>query len=129
MRRTSVLPLLAPTPPPDIDLEAWHESIERIRGWQPKHLAITHFGAYDDVDQQLDEVAQRLDMWAELVRGQDQEAFIVAIREEIARGAEPQAQEAFTQAAPPDQLYLGLERYWHKRVEAEVQPAGTPPVS
>ena len=25
--------------------------------------------------------------------------------------------EAFEQAAPPNQLYMGLERYWRKRAE------------
>ena len=26
--------------------------------------------------------------------------------------------EAYEQAAPPDQLYAGLERYWRKRADA-----------
>ena len=26
---------------------------------------------------------------------------------------------SFMQAAPPDQLYKGLERYWRKKAEAE----------
>jgi glyoxylase-like metal-dependent hydrolase (beta-lactamase superfamily II) len=111
-----------PTPPPDIDLEAWYESIERIRKWRPDRLAITHFGAYENPDQQLDALASRLDEWAQRVREQDQEAFIAGVREEIAQGAEADAQDAFTQAAPPDQLYLGLERYWRKRAELEVPP-------
>jgi glyoxylase-like metal-dependent hydrolase (beta-lactamase superfamily II) len=33
-----------PTPPPDIDVEAWHKSIERVRDWRPQRLAMTHFG-------------------------------------------------------------------------------------
>ena len=27
--------------------------------------------------------------------------------------------ESYFQAAPPDQLYLGLERYWSKKAERE----------
>jgi len=42
-----------PTPPPDIDVEAWHRSIELIRGWAPERLAMTHFGASDQVTAQL----------------------------------------------------------------------------
>lgn len=118
-----------PTPPPDIDLEAWHESIERIRDWQPERLAITHFGAYEDVDHQLNALASRLDEWAQRVREQDRDAFIAGVREEIAHGAEAEVQDAFTQAAPPDQLFLGLERYWRKRAELEVPPPAGPPVS
>lgn len=107
-----------PTPPPDIDVEAWHESIERISAWRPERLAITHFDVYDDVEAQLDEVGRRLDERAERVREQDREEFIAGVDAEIAGGAEPEIRPAYTQAAPPDQMYLGLERYWRKRAEA-----------
>ena len=35
---------LAPTPPPDIDVEAWERSIDAIAAWEPQTLALTHFG-------------------------------------------------------------------------------------
>jgi glyoxylase-like metal-dependent hydrolase (beta-lactamase superfamily II) len=107
-----------PTPPPDIDVQAWHESIERIRKWKPRRLAITHFGVYEDVDAQLEEVSRRLDERAERLRGEAREDFITGIEEEIAAGAGPEIRPNYAQAAPPDQMYLGLERYWRKRVEA-----------
>jgi glyoxylase-like metal-dependent hydrolase (beta-lactamase superfamily II) len=119
---------IAPTPPPDIDLEAWHESIARIQAWDPQRLAITHFGCYEDVEQQLAALSSRLDEWAERVREQDRDAFIAGVREEIKHGAAPGLLEAYTQAAPPEQLYAGLERYWRKRAET-TSSAGSPPVS
>jgi glyoxylase-like metal-dependent hydrolase (beta-lactamase superfamily II) len=119
---------IPPTPPPDIDLEAWHESIERVRDWQPERLAITHFGAYEDVDRQLDQLSARLDDWAERVRGQEQDEFIAAIQSEIESEAEGGLLPAYEQAAAPDQVYAGLERYWRKRAES-VSPATGPPVS
>ncbi len=61
-------PSIPPTPPPDIDVEAWHESLELIRAWRPERLAMTHFGAAEDVDAQLAELEARLDEWAELAR-------------------------------------------------------------
>lgn len=108
---------IPPTPPPDIDLEAWHESIERVRGWHPERLAVTHFGAYEDVDEQLSEVERRLDEWAQRVRDQDRETFIAGVEAEIARGARDEYRTPYAQAAAPDQLYAGLERYWRKRAE------------
>ena len=36
--------LIAPTPPPDIDIEAWQESLDTIEAWQPVSLFLTHFG-------------------------------------------------------------------------------------
>src|SRR5215208_1670649 len=35
---------LAPTPPPDIDVEAWERSLDVIAGWEPQGLGLTHFG-------------------------------------------------------------------------------------
>ena len=109
---------IPPTPPPDIDLEAWHESIERIASWAPEHLAITHFGEADDVEAQLGEVGRRLDDWAQRAREHDLETFAAGVREEIERGAEPGLLATYVQAAAPEQLYAGLERYWRKRAEA-----------
>jgi glyoxylase-like metal-dependent hydrolase (beta-lactamase superfamily II) len=113
---------IPPTPPPDIDLEAWHRSLERIRSWSPQRLAFTHFGCAEDVARQLDQLDQRLDVWAERAREQDQEQFISGVTAEIERCSEAGTLPAFTQAAPPEQLYAGLTRYWRKRAE-------TPPVS
>jgi hypothetical protein len=42
-------PILPPTPPPDVDLEAWHASLRTVAEWSPERLAITHFGTWDDV--------------------------------------------------------------------------------
>ncbi len=106
---------IPPTPPPDIDIEAWHRSIERVFEWHPERLAMTHFGSSDDVEEQLSEVSERLDTWAALARNEDMETFITVVENEITRGASPHLRGSYVQAAPPDQLFLGLERYWYKR--------------
>jgi glyoxylase-like metal-dependent hydrolase (beta-lactamase superfamily II) len=120
---------IPPTPPPDIDIEAWHRSIERVEAWQPRRLAVTHFGASEDVSAQLEEVGQRLDDWAQRARREDGETFVAGICEEIGRSAEPGTPPAYAQAAPPKQMYLGLDRYWRKRKEAMSTASGPPPVS
>jgi glyoxylase-like metal-dependent hydrolase (beta-lactamase superfamily II) len=108
-----------PTPPPDIDVEAWHKSIERVRDWRPQRLAMTHFGPSTDVDEQLDEVGRRLDNWARRVGETELDEFIDWMREEIADGAsDPDLLATYTQAAPPEQMYAGLERYLRKRAES-----------
>jgi glyoxylase-like metal-dependent hydrolase (beta-lactamase superfamily II) len=108
-----------PTPPPDIDVEAWHKSIERVRDWRPQRLAMTHFGPSTDVDEQLDEVGRRLDNWARRVGETELDEFIDWMREEIADGAsDPDLLATYTQAAPPEQMYAGLERYLRKRTES-----------
>jgi glyoxylase-like metal-dependent hydrolase (beta-lactamase superfamily II) len=112
-------PTIPPTPPPEVSLEAWHESIELIAAWKPERLAITHFGAYEDVDAQLSDVGSRLDAWAERARTEDQDTFIAGVRRDIELSGGPDVLLAtYAQAAPPDQLHAGLERYWRKRSQA-----------
>jgi glyoxylase-like metal-dependent hydrolase (beta-lactamase superfamily II) len=107
---------IPPTPPPDVDVELWHESIARVRAWDPDRLAVTHFDAYGDVDEQLTELGARLDEWSRLARSGDRDAFIAAVQGEILRDGSPQQAASYQQAAPVEQLYAGYERYWSKRV-------------
>ena len=109
---------LPPSPPPDIDVEKWHASIEGIAAWKPEQLVQTHFGSSDDPEAQLADLSARLDDWAARVREQDLDEFMAGVREEIADNAEEELLEAYEQAAPPDQLYAGLERYSRKRADA-----------
>lgn len=108
-------PTLPPTPPPDIDVEAWHRSVQLIRDWRPERLAITHFGAYEDPERQLDELDERLDRWAESARGSDREEWIAAVVEDLRSAVGPEELDAFLSAVPVDQAYAGLRRYWEKR--------------
>ncbi|MFZ0381918.1 MAG: MBL fold metallo-hydrolase [Solirubrobacteraceae bacterium] len=109
---------IPPSPPPDIDVEKWHDSIERVAAWKPRRLVMTHFGSSDDVDAQLSELAERLDAFAAVARDSDRESFVERVRAEVAERVDPETAAAYEQAAPPDQLYAGLERYWRKRSEA-----------
>jgi hypothetical protein len=47
----------------------------------------------------------------------DEETFIARLEEQLFDATDPATVEAFEQAAPPNQLYMGLERYWRKRAE------------
>jgi glyoxylase-like metal-dependent hydrolase (beta-lactamase superfamily II) len=109
---------IPPSPPPDIDVEKWHASIERITAWRPRRLVMTHFGVGEDVDAQLAELSERLDDWAARARDQDLDAFVAGVRDEVAQHVDAETAAAYEQAAPPEQLYAGLERYWRKRAEA-----------
>lgn len=108
-------PAVPPTPPPDIDVEVWQRSLATVAAWRPRQLAMTHFGASDDVEGQLHAVGRRLDAWAALARDCDEAGFTAAVHAEIAAQAAPDEVPCYTQAAPYDQLYAGLRRYWRKR--------------
>src|SRR5207244_4510430 len=71
--------VLPPTPPPDIDLEAWEDTLAEIERRAPARLALTHFGVFDDVERHLAELRGRLARWADWVRrGLTQEQFVSA---------------------------------------------------
>ena len=109
-------PVFPPTPPPDIDVEAWHASIKRIEAWNPKTLAVTHFGRFFDVESQLQSLRSTLDEFAGLARDIDADGFEAAVRAWVAeRTSGTLAQAAYEQANPPATLHAGLARYWAKR--------------
>lgn len=109
---------IAPTPPPDIDVEAWEASLDRIAAWRPTSLGLTHFGAVDDVAAQLDAVRTSLHDLAGLARRGDPDALEHAVRGAIEREADGLATvRAYEAAVPSSHLFLGLDRYWRKRAE------------
>ena len=110
---------VAPTPPPDIDLEAWQESLDTVEGWSPEALCLTHFGRAGDAAAQIERAREGLVRHAERARAGDRDAFLGALEADLETGVDAELAERLRQAAPPDQLWLGLERYWRKRFERE----------
>lgn len=106
----------APTPPPDIDIELWRESLAAIAALGPERLMLTHFGSIDDPARHLAETEEELLAAAELARPGDREAFLEDLEGRIDSGT-PDVAERIRSATPPDQVWLGLERYWRKREE------------
>ncbi|HEV3001724.1 MAG TPA: MBL fold metallo-hydrolase, partial [Solirubrobacteraceae bacterium] len=102
--------VLAPTPPPDIDLTAWHASLDLLESWNADRVAVTHFGAWDDVPAQLGECRAALDRMAMQAAGTDARGFAEWIRAEIAAATSPATTETYAQAMPFETLHPGLER-------------------
>ena len=104
---------LAPTPPPDVDVEAWLESVDRIEALGPERLRLTHFGLCEDVGGQFDRVREALRRSVELgERGR--EAFLQAFQAEVREAADADTAASLIQATPPEQQWLGIERYLQK---------------
>jgi glyoxylase-like metal-dependent hydrolase (beta-lactamase superfamily II) len=110
---------LAPTPPPDIDLEKWRASIDMVEAWRPVRLGLTHFGYVEDVRGQLDKTRAWLDEFGPLARDLSTEEFAARVEERMRVSTSDEAGDRLVQAAPPEQLHLGLARYWRKKAERE----------
>jgi glyoxylase-like metal-dependent hydrolase (beta-lactamase superfamily II) len=113
-----------PTPPPDVDLELWRDSIARINAWNPDTLFITHFGPHRPVGAHLSELADNLELTSGLVRqslaregtDEDREAwFADELRRELRRRLPESEAHAYEVAGRFDLNWRGLARYWRKR--------------
>jgi glyoxylase-like metal-dependent hydrolase (beta-lactamase superfamily II) len=60
--------VLPATPPPDIDLEIWNESLDTIVSRNPERLFLTHFGFIDNPSQHIRLYRERLQQWSSLTR-------------------------------------------------------------
>jgi glyoxylase-like metal-dependent hydrolase (beta-lactamase superfamily II) len=108
---------VAPTPPPDIDIEAWKRSLDLVAAWEPAGLGLTHFGTAEDAPVQLEACRAALDWGVELAAEHDQAGFEAALRERVGEEAGPDTESQLL-AAPPDHLFLGLDRWHRKRAAA-----------
>jgi len=116
--------MLAPTPAPDIDIEAWQQSLDRIDAWQPVSLFLAHFGSFTPARAHLARYRMVLGAQAERVRellqapGTDAERigmFADRLREEARQHLPEKEARATELAAPFEQLWYGLARYWRKK--------------
>lgn len=115
---------VAPTPPPDVDVEAWNESLDAVMDWSPASLCLTHYGRAEDVSEQVERVRESLERHSRRSHGSDEDTFVAALVDDLHAHNDAEIAERLQQAAPPDQLWLGLERYWRKRELREAAAAG-----
>ncbi|MEN3001013.1 MAG: MBL fold metallo-hydrolase [Armatimonadota bacterium] len=112
-----------PTPPPELDIEAWQASLAKLRTLPIRQLALTHFGVFDDVARHLDELERRLLDWGAFTRrlveqGLTDGEIIAALQEygnaEMqAQGVEP---SSYDLGAGYQLIAMGYARYWRKKL-------------
>jgi glyoxylase-like metal-dependent hydrolase (beta-lactamase superfamily II) len=116
--------IMPPTPPPDIDLDAWRDSLARIAAWHPETVFLTHFGPYAPVAAHLTEMADHLELTSGLVKaslareGTDEareDWFRDELRRELRRRMTQSEAHAYEVAGRFDLSWRGLARYWRKK--------------
>ncbi len=116
--------VLPPTPPPDIDPDLWRSSVDTINAWSPEALFLTHFGPAPSVRPHLQSLMENLASMSAWVRrtlsepGTDEERsrrFAGELRHEMRRQMTEVQLASYPVAAPFEQLWFGLARYWTKK--------------
>ncbi|WP_018460694.1 MBL fold metallo-hydrolase [Thermus oshimai] len=117
-------PVLPPTPPPDIHLESWYASLDRLKALRPEVLYLTHFGPYTDVEAHLEALRARLRAWADWVlarlrEGRDPQSLTPEFEAYWRQGLEEEGVDGalarlYELADPPYMNLQGLVRYWQK---------------
>jgi glyoxylase-like metal-dependent hydrolase (beta-lactamase superfamily II) len=103
-----------PTPPPDVDVDAWLRTLDEISRAAPMRLALTHFGVATDVERHLEELRSRLLEWAARVAdGASEEDFGTAAEAELGDDF-----DVYESAMPLWQSYAGLRRWAERRAPA-----------
>lgn len=118
--------VLPPTPPPEIDVAAWHASVVRLRAWRPSGVFITHFGLHRDAEAHLDALTLELDAWdrlaEEILSGDGDEGtrsrqFVESIRGRIRQRVTRDEAAAYRDAMSLEDCWAGLARYRQKKAQ------------
>ncbi|PYE53338.1 MBL fold metallo-hydrolase [Deinococcus yavapaiensis] len=127
IRLTKPMTPRAPTPPPDIDLEAWRASVARLRALDVSKLHLAHFGSYGGaraaVQEHWDGLLRAMNVDADrvregLARGDDlsvvTDDFTAALTRDLDT-EQPGLGGRMRFASPAWMSVQGLARYWRKK--------------
>lgn len=112
--------VLPPTPPPDVDLPGWRQSIELLEAMKPDTLFLTHCGPVTTPRVHLRSLAENLEMMAAAAReslvraGNDAERkawFDDRLRRELRRHMDQAQAQAYESASAFGLSWAGLARY------------------
>ena len=113
---------LPPTPPPDVDLGGWRDSVERVDRWRPDTLFLTHFGPHADPVSHLQAFLEHLEELGEIARrivergSPEGSTEFVAELGTLLRQRLPEATARhYEEAVPLILCWMGLERYWKQQ--------------
>jgi glyoxylase-like metal-dependent hydrolase (beta-lactamase superfamily II) len=125
-----------PIPPfvlPELNIELWQDSIDKIRALNPAKLYLPHFGlVVDSVSSHLDALDERVRRWSIWFRdriraGDDEQQLIPAFAEYeakdlLAGGATEKEARDYECADPSYMAVSAARRYWQKYHPEEIIP-------
>ena len=113
-----------PMPPPELHLEKWRESLEKLRKLKFSRIAPTHFGIYDDAEWHLNALEGAIDeaeQWIERVMPLNpsldelRKNFVEWTKQlNLEQGLDSMQIKLHEAANPSFMSADGIHRYWHK---------------
>ena len=123
-------------PPPEVNLELYDESLERLASLGARRLMLTHFGEVMHPQKHFAEIAKANHAWAQAVlvglqAGEDDEALVARLdalnREELAADGASEELIAQHKAISNDVMSVaGIKRYWQKHHPERLLPTASP---
>jgi len=122
-------PPIPPFVPPELNVEEWLSSIDKMRALGAAKLYLPHFGCVKgDVSAHLDQLEERVRRWSgwfleQLRAGRGEEQLVPAFAEYEAAdllggGATAEEVEDYERADPSHMAVMAALRYWRKRLSA-----------
>ena len=124
-------PPVPPFVPPELHIESWQESIDKIRALKPRKLYLPHFGPVEgSISAHLDALSERIDRWAiwfrDRIRGGHGERELTSAFADYAagelrkEGATAGEIEDYECADPSFMAVSAALRYWQKHHPEEI---------
>ncbi len=122
--------ILPATPPPDIDVELWNQTLDAIAALRPAKLFLTHFGYAHNPDAHIALYRERLAAWSGMVKsllaeGKTEEAagkeFVDAVAGEIKTAEDESGADHYIFNGGLFLSWLGLLRYTKKKAQKAQQ--------
>jgi glyoxylase-like metal-dependent hydrolase (beta-lactamase superfamily II) len=114
-----------PTPPSDLDLEAWSNTINKLKRLRPDVLYLAHFGPVDVPTKHLERLRERLYFWGDFVLGamrdgKEEEEIITLLSKhantDLLRAAgNDRALERYDLGASYAMCVQGFMHYWREK--------------
>ncbi|MEZ4499976.1 MAG: MBL fold metallo-hydrolase [Thermomicrobiales bacterium] len=126
IRMTGMDYICPPTPPPDLDPDAWRSSISTLQKLEPARLCLAHFGMFSDAQRHLQAIGPALDRFlaqgeASFNNGDPQEVLTATLHALMRQDLETNDEQILADyelATPSYMAAMGLNRYFRKRAEA-----------
>jgi glyoxylase-like metal-dependent hydrolase (beta-lactamase superfamily II) len=103
-------PVVPATPPPDIDIDIWLESLQTVVDREPTWLGLPHFGAVEDPMEHLD-AAESVRRHEELARSLDCDGYVRTLRDELSARLDAAGVESQMLTVDLPQNHAGLRRW------------------